>query len=223
MELGTSLCFSLTLDVGDIFLRKRSKFKMSAQVIIFVGLFMVFCDIASAQISCAQIDFNRTSYSEFQECIGKYHPIFSIKDYASNGEIKPYRATSRYFLSNNFNLYSCVESAMYFAIDTNTTIEAAIFLKSVDGSFLEIVIYDADRKERIDALRSDGTAGWLILKKQMLYTIHKARVIFRLFCLSFSLKLISRQYFQLTDRNNCIYGPEKFNLNRIYTHIKFGH
>lgn len=195
MELDTSLCFSSTLDFGDIFLRKRSKFEMSAQVIIFVAFFMVFCDIASAQISCAQIDFNRTSYSEFQECKGKYHPIFSIKDYASNGEIKPYRPTSRYFLSNNFNLYSCVESVMYFAINTNTTIEAAIFLKSVDGSFLEIVVYDADRKERIDALRSDGTAGWLILKKQILYTINKARVIFRFFCLSFILKLISPQYF----------------------------
>lgn len=155
---------------------------MSAQefyhvIILAVFLMTKFCDVTLAQINCAQIDFNRTTYPEFRECKGKFYPIFVIKDYASHSnEVKPYRNTSRYYLSNNFNEFSCVESAMFFVIDNYTKIEAAIYLKSIESSFVEIVVYDADRNERIDSLRTDGTNGWQILQKNIRFNIHNARV-----------------------------------------------
>lgn len=154
---------------------------MSAQefyhVIILAVFLTVFCDVTLAQINCAQIDFNRTTYPEFRECKGKFYPNFVINDYAlHSNEVKPYRNTSRYYLSNNFNEFSCSESVKLFVIDNYTRIEAAVYLKSIESSFLEIVVYDADRNERIDALRTDGTNGWQILQKNIRFNIHNARV-----------------------------------------------
>lgn len=146
-------------------------------LITFVTFFMVFCDRSSAQIHCAQIDFNRTYISEFKECTGKYHPVFIIKEYAQHHDLKPYRPTSHYFLSNNFESFSCAETSMHFTIDANTTIEAAVFLKTIGNSFVEIVIYDADRNERIDSLRSDGTNGWLNLQSKMFHNVRNAQVV----------------------------------------------
>lgn len=153
------------------------KFSISCHLVALFVFLMVLCDRTSAQLHCAQIDFNRTSYPEFRECIGKYYPVFIIKDYALFRDLKPYRPTAHYFLSNNFDSFSCIETSMHFVINANTTIEAAIFLKSIGNSFVEIVIYDADRNERIDSLRSDGTNGWLNLQAKMFHNINNAQVM----------------------------------------------
>lgn len=204
---------------------------MCAQLWCLLSGLVVFltvcCDVTSAQMACAKIDFNRTSFTEFRECQGKYSPILAIKDYASHPNVKPYRPKSQYFLSNNFNTYSCIESSQLFAIDTNTLIEAAIYLKSIENSYIEIVIYDADRNERIDSLRNDGTTGWMELKGKMTHVIHRARVcrmilkksIFRLIR---GVTLLTSHIFLPTDRNNDTYDFAKCSCHRIHIHFKFG-
>lgn len=162
--------------------------------VITLVVILVLCDKSSAQIHCAQFDFNRTSDPEFHECPGNY-PIFIIKDYTTHRDIiKPYRLTSHYFLSNNFESFSCIESSMHFVFDTKTTIEAAIYLKSFGNSFIEITVYDADRNERIQTLRSDGTTGWFILQSKIHQIVHNAQVMHIFNCLTSKFSVVVHIY-----------------------------
>lgn len=143
-----------------------------------------------AQTNCVKIDFNRTTFPEFETCLGKNLPNFMIKSYATQNELTPFRPTTNYYLSNNFfDSYSCAESSLPSTIKVNPTtiIEVAVNLKSKASSFLEIILYDADRNERIDSVRTDGTNGYQIIHKQIQKTIANARVcsMFVLACLNF--------------------------------------
>lgn len=155
---------------------------MSSQVksvLFFVTLIVIDNNLsmAQSQMNCAKIDFNRTTTPEFGECLGKNQPNFVIKSYQTQKELTPYRPNSKYYLSYNFHdSYSCGESTMQLTVNPTSLIEAAIHFKSAGSSFLEIVVYDADRNERIDSLRTDGTNGWQIIYKNLRRTIQNARV-----------------------------------------------
>lgn len=154
---------------------------MSSQVkslLIFVILVVISANnLSLAQMNCAKIDFNRTTFPEFGVCLGKNQPNFVINDYLVQKEITPFRQNTKYYLSNNFHdTYSCAESTIPLTVTSTTLIEMAVNLRSAGASFLEIVIYDADRKERIDSLRTDGTSGWQIIHKNLYKTIAHARV-----------------------------------------------
>lgn len=153
---------------------------MSSQVkniLFFVILVVINNNLTLAQMNCAKIDFNRTTSPEFAECQGKNQPNFRIKNYAIEKELTPYRPNSKFYLSNNFHdSYSCAETIIQLTVNPTTIIELAVYLKSVGLSFLEIVVYDADRNERIDSLRTDGTNGWQIIYKNLRRTIQNARV-----------------------------------------------
>lgn len=154
--------------------------KMGASLknILLLTFLVVFCDLASAQSFCAKIDFNRTIFPEFRECQGNFQK-FVIREYGMGKDVKPYRTDSKYFLTNDLDKYSCAESNIRLSINPSTTIEAAIYLKSAGGAFVEINIYDVDRNARVDTLRNEGTSGWFILKKNMETTIPNARVSIR--------------------------------------------
>lgn len=151
-------------------------------VLVFVCILAVIkSNLAQtlAQTNCAKIDFNRTTFPEFGVCQGKNQPNFVIKSYSGQKELAPYRQKSVYYLSNNFHdSYSCAESTIPLTVNPTSLIEAAVNLKSVGSSFLEIVVYDADRNERVDSLRTDGTNGWQIIHKNLGRTIQNARVRF---------------------------------------------
>lgn len=148
------------------------------KMFFFIAILIVINnDLSLAQMNCAKIDFNRTSVPELRECKGKNLPNFVIKTYSKELEPAPYRSNAIYFLSNNFHdTYTCTESTMQFTMKPTTLIEAAVYLKSFGISFLEIVVYDADRNERIDSVRTDGTNGWQILHANIRKTIQNARV-----------------------------------------------
>lgn len=147
-------------------------------IFIFVILNVIsFSDFTLAQMKCVKIDFNRTTSPEFGVCLGKNQPNFVIKTYEKQKEFIPHRLNSKYYLSNNFHdSYSCGESTMLLTVNPTSIIEAAIYFKSVGSSFLEIVVYDANRNERIDSLRTDGTNGWQIIYKNLHRTVQSARV-----------------------------------------------
>lgn len=151
-------------------------------VLIFICIFAAIrSNLAQslAQISCARIDFNRTTFPEFITCEGKNQPNFVIKSYFAQKELTPHRQKSIFYLSNSFHdTYSCAESNIPLTVNPTSIIEAAVNLKSVGSSFLEIVVYDADRNERIDSVRTDGTNGWQIIHKKLQRTIQHARVRF---------------------------------------------
>lgn len=154
---------------------------MSSQVknILFFGILIVInCNNFSlAQTNCVKIDFNRTTSPEIAECFGKNQPNFVINTYELQKELIPYRPNSKYYLSYNFHeTYSCAESTMQLTVNPTSIIEAAIYFKPVGSSFLEINVYDANRNERIDSLRTDGTNGWQIFHKNLHKTIQNARV-----------------------------------------------
>lgn len=145
-------------------------------VYLFISVVTWCSGLAAAQNVCAKIDFNRTISQDFVECHGKYQPIFVIKDYATHRELKPYRPTSRYFLSNNFDMYSCGETRMHFSLNAESSIEASIFFKSIGNAFFEIIVYDSIKNVRVTSVRSDGTAGWFILRDHIRSNIQNARV-----------------------------------------------
>lgn len=153
---------------------------MSSQVknILFLAILIVFNNnLSLAQTNCAKIDFNRTAFPELRECQGKNLPNFVIKSYSDQPDLIPFRPNSKYYLTNNFHdSYSCAESAMPLTVNPTSIIEAAVYLKSPDSSFLEIVVYDIDRNERIDSFRTAGTYGWQILYTNIRKTITNARV-----------------------------------------------
>lgn len=150
--------------------------------LIFVYIFAVIKNSSAqslAPTNCAKIDFNRTTFPEFGVCLGKNQPNFVIKSYLAQKDLTPHRPKSVYFLSNNFHdSYSCAESNIPLIVNPTSLIEAAVNLKSVGSSFLEIVVYDADRNERVDSVRTDGTNGWQIIYKKLQRTIQHARVRF---------------------------------------------
>lgn len=160
----------------------RIKFdKMSSKVknIFFSAILIVLNNnnLSLAQINCAKIDFNRTAFPEFRDCQGKNLPNFMIKTYSIQTELTPFRLNSKYYLTNNFHdSYSCAESAIQLTLNPTSIIEAAIYLRSPDSSFLEIAVYDVERNERIDSFRTDGTIGWQILYTNIRRTILNARV-----------------------------------------------
>lgn len=155
---------------------------MSSQVkcVLFFVILVVITrkNLSVAESNCAKIDFNRTTSPEFGVCQGKNQPNFVIKSYSVQKEPAPYRQNSKYYLSNNFHdTYSCAESTIPLSVNPTSLVEAAVYLKSsVGSSFLEIVVYDADRNERVDSLRTDGTNGWQIIYKNLHKTIPHARV-----------------------------------------------
>lgn len=153
---------------------------MSSKVkslLVFVIFVVINSKQSLADTNCAKIDFNRTTFPEFGVCRGKNQPNFVINLYSEQTELTPYRKNSKYYLSNNFHdTYSCAESTIPLSVNPTSIIEAAVYLKSSGPSFLEIVVYDADRNERIDSLRTDGTNGWQIIHKNLRKTIPHARV-----------------------------------------------
>lgn len=150
------------------------------RILIFVHILAVIENNSAqtlAQANCAKVDFNRTTFPEYGVCQGKNQPNFVIKSYSVLKELTPYRQQSVYYLSNNFHdTYSCAESTIPLTVNPTSLIEAAVNLKSVGSSFLEIVVYDADRNERVDSVRTDGTNGWQIIHKNLHRTIQHARV-----------------------------------------------
>lgn len=153
-----------------------SKMSVSARNILCLTFLVVFCDRTTAQSFCAKVDFNRTAFPEYNECSGKFYPNFVVKDYAMAKNIQPYRPYTKYYLTNNFDQFSCAESNIRISINPSSVIEAAIYLNPIGNAFVEINIYDADRNVRVDSLRSDGTSEWFILKKNMQSIIPNARV-----------------------------------------------
>lgn len=141
-----------------------------------IALLLVFCELTMCQQFCAKINFDRPVFSEFRECKEQYLPPFYIKDYASNRGVPPYSLTSKYFLSNNYYGFSCMESNIIFSFNRNTYIEAAIYLKSLPNAFVEINVYDGNKNELIKSIRSDGTQNWSILRGNVNGNISNARV-----------------------------------------------
>lgn len=145
----------------------------------FLSLFvavLLSCSTASAQSPCAKIDFNRTMFHEFRECRQRYNPVFAIKDYTVN-TIQKYRPNSRYFLGTNFNEYSCIESVARFPLNPNSFIDAPVYLTSVPGAFVEIVVYDMDRNLPVYSWRnSDGKGIWSIAHIDIKSSIPNAQV-----------------------------------------------
>lgn len=145
-------------------------------LIAFILFRLVRCDLA--QELCVKIDFDRPSYSEFRECKEQRLPALCIENYTSHHEVPPYQPTSKYFLSNNFYGFSCIESNIILTFDQNTFIEAALYLRSIGNAFVEINIYDANINALMKSIRSDGIArdSWLILRGTIDGNISNARV-----------------------------------------------
>lgn len=158
-------------------------------VVLVILLVISSAHLSLAQINCLKIDFDRTTFPEFGICQSKNQPNFVIKSYATQNDLKPFRSNAKYYLTNNFyDTYSCAESIPPYTLKVNPTsvIEVAVNLKSNTSSFLEIVLYDADRNERVDSIRTDGTNGWQIIHKNIRKTIQNARV-----CSSFFLSQLN--------------------------------
>lgn len=139
-------------------------------------ILLVLCDLTMAQQLCAKIDFDRTTFPEFRECKEQRLPQLYIKEYLLNRGVPPYKPTSRFFLSNNFYGFSCVESNIFLTFNQHTSIEAALYLKSIENGFVEINIYDANLNALVKSIRSDGTQNWDILRGSIDRNISNARV-----------------------------------------------
>lgn len=145
--------------------------------LVLLTVLTVLCKFTSAADTyCAKINFNRTIFPEFHECKDKHLPTLIGKRYAANTEPNPSRPNITYYLSNNFESYSCLESSKQFSMDANTVFEVAVLLKSVGISYLEINIFDADRNFLSKTLRTAGTNGWNVLRDKLHSTIKNARV-----------------------------------------------
>lgn len=84
---------------------------------------IVFCDITLANKYCAKIDFSRPIYPEFRECLGQNFLSFRSQSYAKSKDLPKFRQNSRFFLSNVYFNYSCIETYNDFRIDPNTGIK----------------------------------------------------------------------------------------------------
>ncbi|XP_055326744.1 uncharacterized protein LOC129580396 [Sitodiplosis mosellana] len=136
-----------------------------------------FVHLTVAQQLCTKIDFDRTVLPEFRECTDQRLPALYITDYASHREVPPYRPASPYYLSNSYFGLSCIESVIVLAFDKYTSIEAAIYLKSLGSAFVEINVYDATHiNSLVKSFRSDGTQNWSILRGSVDRNISNARV-----------------------------------------------
>lgn len=149
---------------------------MGCRFYIIILVVVQFCDLSVGQHYCTKFDFNRPRYPELSQCRRNLNPEFMSMEYSLHNDIKPYRPTSRYFLSNGFTEFSCDETNITLTINPNTVIEAAIFLKTVDKSFVEILIYDADQNRLVETLRRTGTLGWTIFRGSIKSNILRARV-----------------------------------------------
>lgn len=143
---------------------------------IKLAILMILCDLTVGQNFCAKIDFNRTFYPEFHQCQRNQNQLFMSFDYALHANIRPYRPNSHYYLSNGFTGYSCAEYNNTMTFNKNTIIEAAIFLKTIDKSFVDILIYDADQDKLIDSFRRTNIMGWLIVRGTIKQNVQRARV-----------------------------------------------
>ncbi|XP_031635925.1 uncharacterized protein LOC116348878 [Contarinia nasturtii] len=147
---------------------------------------IVLCDISFANKYCAKIDFNRPIYNEVRECRSQNHLPLASKSYATNKDFLRYRPNSMFYLANNFFNYSCVEISMELKIDSNTVIEAALYLKSINHAFVEFNVYEERTHELIKSIHTDGTTGWTILRGNYFRNIPNARVEIKAFMNEYS-------------------------------------
>lgn len=148
---------------------------------VFLTIVACLIGLSSAQNSCAKIDFNQSTYPAFRECRGKFLPVFIVKEYAYFHDIKPYRPSSRYFLSTNIDGYSCIESTFKFNLNINSRIEAAVYLNSFANAFVEIVVYNMDQNNvPVYSWRNASSNGWFLVHGDIRSSIPNAQVTKRI-------------------------------------------
>lgn len=175
------------------------------------AILVVFCDIISAQQFCTRIEFSRESFgSKFRACPNKLHTMFTIKDFNQN--FKPNRTNHKQYLTNSF-AYSCAELIPRLRLNFSSSIEASIFLKSINDEFVEIILYDADTNTVAEKFKHTGTGNWFPFKCIVHGNIMNARVnwinssknlIVFYYCVTLTLLFSDRNHRQQYDTTQFI-------------------
>lgn len=146
------------------------------QLLSLIVPLLLFCSILSVHIQCAEVDFNRTVFTEFRECNQRQLPALVIKNYSANN-IPNYRPTSLFFLGTNVNKFSCIESSDKFPLNPDSYIKAPVYFKSISGAFIEILVYDLDQNLPVYSWRkSDGKGDWTMAHIDIKNEIPNAQV-----------------------------------------------
>lgn len=128
--------------------------------------------------TCLEIDFNKTTslINSFQECVGKYLPGMIIKSYLDT-TVTPYRETSLFYLSNQWEGMSCLETTSAFSLIESSFIESVIFLNGVwPGAWIEISIIDIDTGEQVLVRKLLPENNWIRLNEEIKRSFSNAQV-----------------------------------------------
>lgn len=130
--------------------------------------------------SCFRVDFNQPTsvQNAFQKCDGYYLPGLILKSY-TNETVKPFNDTSIYYLSNEWEGLSCLESTSLFSIKVASAFESTIFLNGLwPGAWITVDAVDVNTGEAYNLinLESDNGNEWKLLTGQVNRTIDDAQV-----------------------------------------------
>jgi len=120
---------------------------MLLQIEVILTIFASFLIGIYTQVnpSCRQIDFNETSsILEFEECGNSNNLVINSYNDVS---FEPFRGDAIYFLSNGVIGPSCLRTASFFRVNTNTQIDVLIYLNSNiegDNSYVQINMLDTN-------------------------------------------------------------------------------
>lgn len=128
--------------------------------------------------SCLEVDFNNSTslVATFKECREQYLPKLIIKSYLDTS-ITPYRDTSLYYLSNEWEGLSCLETSSIFSLNDSSFIESAIFLNGVSpGAWIDISVVDANTGEREVLKKVEMANNWIQLSEEIKGTYNNVQV-----------------------------------------------
>lgn len=138
---------------------------------------LLWCAYGQQLPVCAKIDFNRSNITQFRSCYEQYLPVLGSKEYVQHPEIRPYRNTSRFFLSPKIEGASCVESEANFRLDEHSIIQAAIYVDYEDsGAFVTIIVVDLVENDEAYSWKYEQPAGWFMVEEKITKKLDQAMV-----------------------------------------------
>jgi hypothetical protein len=150
-------------------------------ILLIIGLLVM---TTKAQIPCKQLEFNQRVLNGITNC--KWIQQFQIKSYkdAAKKQFPPYKNTSEYYLSNQWEGLTCGETKDVFKLNTSSEILLTYNMFYYEGARLVIKLFDLDQLDSAKEAKavenytiSQGTNGlWTTHKISVPKEIERAKV-----------------------------------------------
>jgi hypothetical protein len=131
-----------------------------------------------ADKTCERLDFNDQNNTKMMPCTGKYK-YFLTKEYTANGTFKPFRPTSKYYLSvDGKNGYYCAETVDIFYVMPKFTDFRIIYQLTAKYASVTVKVLDADDKLNLveEWTIFLETSDWSLFKEEASRTVRNAKV-----------------------------------------------